>query len=74
MRGASAHLRPHKNCRWAVSCRVELIARLRVADGTLNFIYQKDPFERLHGRFTTERSFKEWRRVAEELALEEAIR
>jgi len=34
----------------------------------------KDPFERLHGSFTTEKPFKELRRVAEELALEEAIR
>jgi bifunctional DNA-binding transcriptional regulator/antitoxin component of YhaV-PrlF toxin-antitoxin module len=34
----------------------------------------KDPFERLHGSFTTEKPFKELRREAEELAVEEAIR
>ena len=34
----------------------------------------KDPFERLHGIFTTDKPFKELRREAEELALEEALR
>ncbi|MBN1454891.1 MAG: AbrB/MazE/SpoVT family DNA-binding domain-containing protein [Methanomicrobia archaeon] len=34
----------------------------------------KDPYERLHGSFTTEKPFKELRRRAEELALDDAGR
>jgi len=34
----------------------------------------KDPYERLHGSFSSEKPFKELRREAEELALEEAVR
>ena len=34
----------------------------------------RDPFERLHGSFNTEKTFKELRKKAEELAIEEVAR
>ncbi len=34
----------------------------------------QDPFERLHGCFNTEKTFKELRKKAEEMAIEEVAR
>ncbi|PXF53372.1 MAG: hypothetical protein C4B56_02830 [Candidatus Methanophagaceae archaeon] len=34
----------------------------------------RDPFEKLHGSFNTEKTFKELRKKAEELAIEEVAR
>jgi len=34
----------------------------------------RDPFEKLHGSFNTEKTFKELRKKAEELAIDEVAR
>jgi len=61
----------------------EIIEKLRLKDkvvlvdlGDHIGIYPipQDPFERLHGSFNTEKTFKELRKKAEEMAIEEVTR